>query len=121
VSSYDGQDLFGSGPHRCSVAHRPGRVQVIDAPGVGGARLVHLGRGAKTLALTGRLTGADKAELLTRCAAIEAVMDGRAATLIEPDGTPHDHMVLTAFEPSERIDRGRVCSLTYRATFVEAG
>lgn len=121
MSSYDGQDLFGSGPHACSVAHRPGRVQVVDAPGVGGARLVHLGRGVKTLELAGRLTAADRTELLSRCSAIEAVMDGRAATLIESDGTPHDHMVLTTFEPADRIDRGRVHSLAYRATFSEAG
>ncbi|MCK4874169.1 MAG: hypothetical protein KAS72_15710 [Phycisphaerales bacterium] len=121
MSSYDGEDLFSSGPHRFTAASTRMRVHEAEAPGVDGARLVMLGRGAKRIVQTGRLVADTTDDLLDLRDAITQRCDGRAAVLVDSRGCTHEHMVIERFDTAERVDVGRVASLGYEISYVEAG
>jgi hypothetical protein len=121
MSSYDGDDLFGSGPHRFAQRSAGVRVQQTTAPGVDGARLTMLGRSATRITQTGRLVAAEVPALLALRDAILDKCDGRAADLVDGQGATSPNMVIVRFEMAGEIDIGRVCSLRYEIDYVEAG
>ncbi len=121
MSSYDGADLFGSGPHRFARRTAGLRVQETTAPGVDGARLTCLGRTATRLVQTGRLVAPDVPALLILRDAILAKCDGRAAELIDGQGATYANLMIVRFDTAGEIDIGRVCSLSYEIEYVEAG
>lgn len=72
MSSYDGADLFSSGPHRFAALGATLRLQEATAPGVDGARLTIMGASAKRIRQTGRLVAADATAVLALRDAIVA-------------------------------------------------
>jgi hypothetical protein len=121
MSSYDGEDLFSSGPHRFAPSGTTMRVLEAPAPGVDGARLTVMGKAATRLRQTGRLVAADSAEVLALRDAIRGKCDGRAADLVDAQGCTHVNLVIERFDVASEIDLGRVASLTYEIDYVEAG
>ncbi len=121
MSSYDGEDLFGSGPHRFAPLRMPLRLLEATAPGVDGARLTVMGRAATRLRQTGRLVAQDSAGVVALRDAIRGKCDGRAADLVDAQGCTHASMVIERFEVASEIDLGRLASLTYEIVYVEAG
>lgn len=120
MSSFDGQDLFGSGPQQFTYPGREARVAIHEAPGINGARVSWLGLGPKRVHMRGRLVGVDWASLKTLINAIEAMMDGRSTTLVDDLGETHTSMVLVGFRSKSGVQSGRTVSLGYEIEFVEA-
>jgi hypothetical protein len=119
VSSYAGQDLFGSGPH----AFRPGpwrrATQRRGFAGVRGERVLDLGLRSRTIRQTGRLTAETAGEVAALIDAIEAAADGAAHELIDNHGRSFPRAILERFEPITPLLRGRRLHCEYEIDYRE--
>ena len=116
-ATIDGESLFASGPHVVVPGSPAERVKDQVFNGLAGGLALDLGDGGRLIAQTGVLSAASAQALAVLEAAIEAFIDGRAYTLIAPDGTDYPHCRLERFE---RLGPPRVGSLwhqPYRITY----
>lgn len=119
MSTFDGQDLFGSGPHRFEVPALEVRMQRSAAAGADGVRVSTAGLAGREIAQSGVLTAASAAGLQTQVDAIRGVMDGRVGTLVDHLGLAHPNVSLVSFRPRGAMEVGRLYSLRYEARYVE--
>lgn len=121
MSSFKGDDLFGSGPHRFEVGREGSRVVSYAAasgdPTVAGSFV----SGDLELRITvrGRLVATSESGLWARRDAItdEAASTAVAGTLADGRGRNWTGMRLLSFTPEGPVDRGRVFSVGYAAEF----
>lgn len=119
MSSFKGKNIFGSGPHRFAQL-RQGHLLLtsiqfdIWQPGSAPAGLIEL-----DVAVTGRLVASGDAALWALRDAVVAELEETpsAGTLVGEDGRVWSGMTFVRWEEAERVDRGRVVSLGYVATF----
>jgi hypothetical protein len=117
-SSWKGQDLFGSGPHRFALSRRG----FLLAPDAGSfdptPRLVEYGALEWDVLVTGRLVAATDTALWVLRDAIQTVLDGRGlGTLVDQQGRSFLNMFFARIEWGDRTDRGRRVSVEYVARF----
>jgi hypothetical protein len=123
ASSFRGQDIFGSGPHRFAVGRRGlAVVPLWVLNGVGfndGSGSVALGEVDFEVVVRGRLVGATEAQLWTRREGVrgEATMPVKVGALVDLDGRSWAGMTMIRYEEAGPIERGRVWSVRYTATF----
>jgi hypothetical protein len=125
-SSFAGLPLFSSGPHRFQEDARgylalPSSL-VLGAPGIPGTLIT--GRLETTVRVTGRLVASSEAGLWSLRDAITALFTPIPATpglLIDHHARQWPEMTFVRFDPTDRVDRARVWSLRYTATFVRIG
>jgi hypothetical protein len=98
MSSYNGNDLFGSGTHRFVVHGVEQRHAEHELPAVDGARITPLGKSARRIDQTGVLVADDLEGMFAQRDAIEAAMDGQPAELIDDRGRPHRDVVMLVFD-----------------------
>lgn len=119
-SAYKGLDLFGSGPHRFAEGRR-GQALVselgMDPPGPGSR---YWGLLEASVVVSGRLAGASESQLWSRVDALLAqVIDPPVpGVLRDVHGREWDEMSLVRVTLGDRVDRGRVWSVAYRARFL---
>lgn len=122
TSTFGGIAYFNSGPHRF-VVERLGRL--VQGPFETGLDLAFsTDRGPKELAMlqTGRLIAPTNAALWTLIDAIQSRCEGTlAGTLVDHHGRAWTGLRMIAFQPEDRIDRGRVYSLAYRVRYLRFG
>ena len=119
-SSYKGQDIFGSGPHRFAMA--PEGLFVASKTSLNGFPTpgsIALGLLELEVIVTGRLVGADEDDLWDQRDAITALaaFPTSPGTLVDHHGPSSSSMTLHNFETADRVDRGRVVSVGYVARF----
>ncbi len=118
-SSFKGKDLFGSGPHRFGQG-RQGQVMLswislgTTQPGT-----VAIGLTELDVIVTGRLVAGSEAGLWSLRDAIVAEFEETptTGTLVDLHGHQWLDMTFIDYREGERVDRGRVWSLAYAATF----
>lgn len=123
MSSFRGLDLFGSGPHRFVVPERA--LVVIPLWVIGGTGYddatgsVVLGERELIVEVRGRLVAADEAGLWALRAAVAGEADTPQTTgaLVDHDARSWADMTLVKYEETGALDRGRVWSVGYLATF----
>jgi hypothetical protein len=107
MSSLDGQNLFGSGPH----SFRPGAwersLERRGFPGLDGELVMNLGLRSRVIAQTGRLQAASAASVVTLISQIEARNDGKTHVLVDAHGRTFSRVILEQFELTTPIQRGR--------------
>ncbi len=119
MSSYSGQDLFGSGPHRTYLGRR-GQLLTIDFfGGESGGGSTAQGLMDWDIVIRGRLIASGDAGLTTLRNAILAQLQDPPvlATLIDTQGRTWNDMSLVTFSDRGRRDRGRQFSIRYEAVF----
>lgn len=120
MSSFDGIDLFGSGPHRSRVGEQ-GQVVFGSLAAVNAAAPDSYPLGPRELdvIITGRLVASDEAGLWAlRDAVVAQLTDPpKKATLVDTTGRSFADMTFYSFEEGFEVDRGRVWSLRYEARF----
>jgi hypothetical protein len=119
MSSFKGQNLFGSGPHRFAVGGLTERHEATEQPGADGATVTPLGRGARRIEQTGTLAADDPARLACQFEAIEAAMDGMAGELVDDVGRVHAGVLLVSFEPQPMRRVGRRWAGDYTVTYLQ--
>ncbi len=121
MSSFKGDDLFGSGPHRFAVGEQGRRVvsnaAVAGSPAADGSSTY--GDRELRITVTGRLVAGSEASLW---ALRDAIVSGSVSTegsgtLEDGNGRSWEDVHLFGFTPDGDIDRGRVYSLGYTAEF----
>ncbi len=107
MSSLDGQDLFGSGPH----AFRPGSwhrsLERRSFAGTNGELVLDMGLRSRTILQDGRLQDVTATALNTLVSNIEAFIDGELHTLADNHGIVYGRVLLESFEPTTAVQRGR--------------
>ncbi|MBI1373911.1 MAG: hypothetical protein GC159_14405 [Phycisphaera sp.] len=99
MSSFNGQDLFGSGPHRFVVHGVSMRHATHESPGTDGVRLTAMGHTARRVDQYGTLTADDVATMQQRLDAIEAAIDGEPAELVDDLARVWSNIVMLEFHP----------------------
>lgn len=121
ATSYKGEDLFGSGPHRFAVG--PGGLVIEPRWRVTGVSTdtgtLPLGDLEPEVTVTGRLVAATESALRAERDAIAAlaVLSAGAGTLIDHRGHGYGSMWLIEYAEADRVDRGREWSIAYVARF----
>ncbi len=115
MSSWNDQDLFGSGPHEFIDDGRRARHQEEPGPASGGARLRTLGTTARWLRLRGRLIADDADGLGLQLQRIEEALGQPPATLIDDRGREYPKTILVHFKPGGIIRMGTRLGLEYEA------
>ena len=119
-SSYKGQDIFGSGPHRFALA--PEGLFVASKTSLNGFPTpgsVALGLLELEVVVTGRLVAPGDDDLwdLRDAITLLAAFPTSPGTLVDHQGRSWSDVTLISFETADRIDRGRVVSVGYVARF----
>lgn len=98
MSSYGGQDLFGSGPHRFEVGGISQRHEKHGQPGADGEALTVMGKTGRSIEQHGTLLADSVASLQSQVEAVEAAMDGRGAELVDDLGRRWSEVVMLSFD-----------------------
>ena len=119
MSTIAGQSLFNSGPHRF-VIKTVGKLWVpplrLDA--LQDLIVVYSASLQVRIEQWGRLIGSSEADLWTQVETIRARCEAQlTGALVDNNGRTWAGMTLLTFRPEERVDRGRVISLAYRADY----
>lgn len=119
-STFKGLDLFGSGPHRFSVGPRGQLITANFFNGGGNAGSTLQGLIAWQVIVKGRLVAGSEAALNALRDAVIAQLEPlpTPGTLVDTRGRTWSDMNFVTFQEGDRVDRGRVWSVTYTATFV---
>jgi len=107
MSSLDGQDLFGSGPHSFRTGAWEQALQRRAIPGLDGELVLSQGRRSRVIAQTGRLQATSASGLASLVAQVEARCDGRTHALVDSAGRTFTNVILERFELTSPIQRGR--------------
>jgi len=119
-SSYQGEDIFGSGPHRFSMApvglFVASKSSLNQFPTPGSVALGYL---ELEVIVRGRLIADEDDDLwdLRDAITAKAVFPTDPGTLIDHHGRQWTDMTLHRFETEDRVDRGRRVSVGYTAVF----
>jgi len=107
MSSYAGENLFGSGP--CAFRFGPWlrSMQMRAFAGPDGEAFLDLGLRSRSIVQTGRLQADAFQALQTQLDAVAARCDGTTHTLVDNHDQSHDHVLLARFEMTAPVRRGR--------------
>lgn len=119
ASSFKGKSLFNSGSHRFALA-RQGHLILQDlffgvtTPGSTPFGLLEL-----DVIVTGRLVASSEVALWALRDAITAELQEvpTSGVLVDEHGRTWNEMIFIRYEEGDRVDRGRVWSIEYVATF----
>lgn len=119
MSTFKGQNIFGSGPHRFALGRQGAFVVPQSAFGSPGADSISLGMTELDIVVTGRLIAASEAALRTLRDAVVAMLAHPPApgTLVDNAGRSWPDMSFIHFEEAGPLDRGRAWSVAYEARF----
>lgn len=125
TGTFDGVDLFGSGPARYAV--RPRGIESQPRWRITGnsthSGTLPIGQRELEIVVTGRLVAATESALWTlREAVADAAKfaDG-ASTLVDDRGRSFASMWFIDYTEADRVDAGRVWSIGYTASFRDYG
>lgn len=118
-SAFKSKDLFGSGPHRFTQGRQGHLMLSWLALGQVQPGTVALGLTELDVVVTGRLVAPDEATLDALRSAIAAELEESPTpgSLEDGHGREWTEMTFIDFREGDRVDRGRVVSLAYGATF----
>lgn len=121
-SSFNGVDLFGSGPHRFQVGRRGYLVLPDDNSFIPTTVNVAYGVFELQVFVRGRLVAPTESALWAVRDAVQDVLDDYAdaalkADLVDLHGRTWTDMVFVRIEFGEEVDRGRAVSVPYEARF----
>ncbi len=107
MSSYAGDDLFGSGPCAFRFGAWLRSMQIRGFAGPCGEAVLDLGLRSRSIIQTGRLQADTFEALQTQLDAIAACCDGATHTLVDNHDRSHDQVILGRFEMAAPVRRGR--------------
>lgn len=117
-SSFNGVDLFGSGPHRIKP-ETMGQQMIPQSEFSGGVGWYGLGAVPPVVTVEGRLVGASEAAVRSQLEAIQLqlITYPTPGPLVNDAGHTWTEMSFGRFVPAGPMEYGRVVSLAYTAWF----
>lgn len=117
MSTFNGLDLFGSGPHSIRPGSWPREQMRRGMAGLDGEVVIDLGRRSREIHQTGRLQATTAAELAALIDAVIALHDGAAYTLVDNHSQTHTHVMIDTFAPETPLRRGAGYWCDYTLTY----
>ena len=117
MSTLNGQDLFGSGPHSIRPGSWPREQMRRGMAGLNGEVVIDMGRRSREIHQSGRLQAATAAELEAVLDAIVACHDGTACILIDNHNQTHANVMIETFAPDTPLRRGAGYWCDYTLTY----
>jgi hypothetical protein len=117
MSTFDGKDLFGSGPHAFKVGSWTRQQQRRGFAGLDGELVIDHGRRSRQIVQTSRLQAASVTQLAALIDAIDACNDGYGHTLIDNHSRQFTGATLEQFEMSTPVRLGRAAWCDYTITY----
>ena len=116
MSTFNGQDLFGSGPHAFRPLSWERALDRRHLPGLDGDLVLDMGRSSRIIVQTGRLQAPTAAALHALIEQIEACLDGKLHVLVDTLGRTLDRVMLEQFELATPVltSRGLWCDYVAR-------
>ena len=119
MSTFDGQNLFASGPHTFQVGGLSLRHVLQETPGSRGVRLSAQGQHGRSITQLGQLLADNPAAMQAQMEAIEAMLDGQPRTLVDDTDRSWPHTVMLAYEPKTMRRLGSRWWVAYQVTYVQ--
>jgi len=117
MSSYAGENLFGSGPHAFRLGTWQRSLQTRGFSGVCGEMVLNLGLRSRRIAQSGRLQAGSASALHALLDAVNACNDGATHTLVDNHGRSYPHVVLESFETTTPVRRGQGFYCNYQIEY----
>ena len=117
MSSLDGNDLFGSGPHTVQPGSWQRQVSRRSFSGVDGEFLLDQGRRSREVRQEGRLQAETAEALEGLVGQIEPFIDGELHVLVDDLGREFPDVIVESFEPAGAVQRGRGFWCDYRVIY----
>jgi hypothetical protein len=119
VSSFKGQNLFGSGPHRTAFGRQGYLLTLNFFNGQGGGGSTAQGLLDLDVFIRGRLVADSETQLWTLRDAIRAELASAPSigTLVDTAGRSWNGMALVSYREAGRRDVGRKFTMRYEAQF----
>jgi hypothetical protein len=119
MSSYAGEDLFGSGPHAIRFGPWQRQLQRRGFAGVDGEMILDLGLRSRRIVQAGRLEAGTANGLAVLADAIDACCDASENTLVDNHGRSHARVILESFRPTTPRQRGRGFYCDYEIEYLQ--
>ncbi len=107
MSSLDGQDLFGSGPHSIRPGSWQRSMERRSFAGVDGELVLDMGLRGRVISQNGRLQAATASALNDLISPIEELIDGELHTLVGNHSRVYGRLLIEHFEPTTPVRQGR--------------
>ena len=119
MSSFDGEDLFGSGPHGFEVGGLSLRHVLKEVPGGQGVQLSGLGRQGRSIIQRGALVADDVTAMQVLIDAVEVKLDGLAHVLVDDLGRSWGDTVMLSFDPKPMVRVGGRVRVSYSIQYMQ--
>lgn len=117
-SSWKGDDLFGSGPHRFGMTRRGFLLAPDFTSDVPTPVFFEYGAYEWKMLVTGRLVAESESALWTLRDAVQSSLDAKGlGTLVDLHGRAFEEMFFSRLTWGDETDRGRKVSIAYLAEF----
>lgn len=117
--TYNGLELFSSGPSRTEPGELAGRDAVTQTPGAIGATLIRQGTEPRVILQHGTLVADSTMELQTLVDQIASQIAQGQAELLDEHGQAWNHCVMRSFNPSGFNRLGPRYSAKYTITYLQ--
>jgi len=117
MSSLDGTDLFGGGPHAFRLGAWQRAMDRRGFAGLDGELVVDLGLRSRPIFQTGRLEAQTADELAQAVSRVEAMIDGNLHCLVDNHSQTYPRVILEQFEATTPIRRGNGFWCEYTAVY----
>ena len=119
MSSFGGESLFDSGPHRFLVGGLSLRHTLHDAIGGAGVGLSPQGHRAREITQTGELLGDSRDALHDLMVGIEGKLDGQARQLVDELGRTWRDTVMLRFDSGPMARLGPRFRVAYKIEYLQ--
>jgi len=119
MSSYRGQNLFGSGAHQFHVGGLTLKHMLHEVPGGRGVRISAQGYTGRGITQTGDLLADTPEQLRGLMDAVEACLDGRVGELRDEIGRLWANVVMLSWEPAPMRAAGSRWAVAYRVQWLQ--
>lgn len=117
--TFNGQDLFSSGPCTIEVGPTQSRDALTQLPGGIGAALISQGQSPRLLTQVGTLIGDTEPALREQLRAIESAVGADAATLIDEHANTYAGCVMRQFNPGPVKRQGPRYTCSYTLSYLQ--
>lgn len=119
MSLFDGENLFGSGPHRFHIGGLSLRHVLHETAGGRGVRLSALGQHGRSITQAGKLIADSPDGLQILIDAVEAKLDGLSHVLVDDQGRSWPNTVMLSYDPGAVARAGARIQVSYGIQYLQ--
>lgn len=119
MTTYDGLDLFSTGPSRLELGPTESRDAISDLPGAIGTTVINQGIAPRTIRQLGTLRGDTEPDLRSQIDAIETQIGRGSALLIDAFGNQWSGCIMRTFSPGSPYRIGPRYATNYTIDYLQ--